>query len=493
MDDLIDRVTSSRIFKQIADFAWGLGPDEDVNDHMDWASSGSSIFEDAEDREMPRLASAAHLLPPHVTTSSIIADDENIPRAEIEQEIADSISPAINITHIQAVNYAMSAEKPPLVARYPEVFTFVDKENEVGTGVSLTEVMVWQFNAVYQGEQKLMTYQSQINVIANDSRIIDQDMDEISAQLEDLPEYYRDDPALEQIVNEFRQEVEDLAKSKEELSLKMHNLEVDVERVQDDIRYAKSQLFLDMKDTLAAGGLLEPLEEDVEAEAPAWEDAAAPDWEGMDLARLDTVPMPVPTASDIERAALQDAREAVLNDIVQKQINVQDAQEKFDSMRDHYEDEYATYLACVEDGTVDISKTEFDGMMLLESRETTANLIKAEEDLEQARNHARELGLALYSYDQESGFADFKDDGNGYTESIEAALVARVDRRWIQNWMNENESESAGSPKCDDWDAKTVDISDSVSMIAEGRERIRIDRWRDQMSTVVMPSCEEET
>lgn len=29
----------------------------------------------------------------------------------------------------------------------------------------------------------------------------------------------------------------------------------------------------------------------------------------------------------------------------------------------------------------------------------------------------------------------------------------------------------------DDWDARPVELSDSISMVAEGRDRVRIDRW----------------
>jgi glycine cleavage system H lipoate-binding protein len=83
-----------------------------------------------------------------------------------------------------------------LTAKYPEVFTFVGKEDEAGTDLSLTKVMVWQCNAVFQGEQKIIEHTSQINPIASQRSAIDGDIAEINNQLHASPENFENDPDI---------------------------------------------------------------------------------------------------------------------------------------------------------------------------------------------------------------------------------------------------------------------------------------------------------
>ena len=40
------------------------------------------------------------------------------------------------------------------------------------------------------------------------------------------------------------------------------------------------------------------------------------------------------------------------------------------------------------------------------------------------------------------------------------------------------DSPATDSTSCDDWDARTVTLHDSVSVIATGKDRSRIDRWK---------------
>ncbi len=121
-------------------------------------------------------------------------------------------------------------------------------------------------------------------------------------------------------------------------------------------------------------------------------------------------------------------------------------------------------------------KSEFDRAMLLDSREATKLLIQAEDEFEQAREYARELGLTLSSYDQESCFVDYPDDG--YRESLEKQGIAHVDRDRIESWIALEDETHAGI-ECDEWETKTVEIWDSISAIADTpKSRKRIAHWR---------------
>ena len=469
MDGLIDLITSGRLFRQITAYAW-IRRGTDDRQHIEIRNP--SILENAEDCSSPLVGSIEEpTVTEDVGSGFGIADANEPPRMDgssAAQETADHFHPSNPPAHIQAVAYATAADNLPLTAKYSELFTFVGKDNEVGTGVSLTEVMVWQFNAVFQSEQKTADYISRINTIAGRRADIEKDIAEINSQLEDLPEGYETFPALLQGVIQDRQELEALTQAKDELDLEIQGLEGAIAQVQEDIQYVQKQLFLDWKETLAEGGLLEPYVAQDETEARESQIAE-------DL-REELQPQPSPTPSQVERYAIEDAREAALNAITQKTIHLQDAQQRFDNLPELYHKEHDLYIAAHQEGTVTISKSEFDRTMLLDSREATKLLIQAEEELEQAREYARELGLTLSSYDQESCFVDYPDDG--YRESLENQWIAHVDRGQIERWMA-LEDEKPEEIECDEWDSKTVEIWDSVSAIADTpKGRKRIARWR---------------
>lgn len=392
----------------------------------------------------------------------------------IDNNAAEHNNSNSDISHFQAVKYSSATGNLPLTARYAEVFMFVGKDNEVGTGVSSTEAMVWQLNVVLQGEQRITGHITQINSLESKRARVEADMSDINSKLEDVPEDFESSPALLEAVLKDQQELEGLAQLSEVLALEIQRLETAIEKVHEDTRYTKAQLFSDWKETLAEGGLLEPFVEEVETQIPALQ--------RTNPLGMEAQARPTPTPSELENFAIVDVREAALNEITQNAIQVQDAQERFEDLPNHYNKEYDGYTACVETGTITASKSEFDAVMLLDSQGAATKLIQAKEEFEQARNHARELGLTLDSYDQESCFIDYPDDG--YRESLENQWIAHVDRGRIVRWM-ESEDEMPTEAECDEWDSKTVDISDSVSAIADTcKSRKRIDHWRSMCESL---------
>ncbi|KAE9377024.1 hypothetical protein N431DRAFT_453402 [Stipitochalara longipes BDJ] len=483
MDELFDRVTSGRIFKQIAVYARGR---KDSIDCTNFENRSLSVFEDAKDCYLPRVDSTDANLPIDAAEPAIDANDLGLLPTDnswIEHEKGNDESTARGITHIPAVDYVHRAGNLPLVAKYAEIFTFVGKDNEVETGVSLTEAMVWQLNAVLQSEQTTSGYISQINSLKSKLAKIEEDIADINSQLEDLPEGFEASSALVEAVLQDQLELEGLSQLREEVILEIQSFERAIESVNEDTRFAKNQLFSGWKETLAEGGLLEPFVEEPGSQIPTLQKVIPAD--------VNAPPKPAPTPSEVEIYQLQDAREAAADDITKKTIQMQDAQEKFDSLQDLYHEEYNAYRDRMGDESNNTSKSEFDGMMFLESRKITADLINAEGKLEQACNHARKLGLTLDAYDQESCFVDFPEDG--YRESLENDWITYIDRGRIEEWMD-HDDETPGQADCDEWESKTVDISDSVSAIADtGKSRKRIDRWRamcEMLSTEVEMNIE---
>jgi hypothetical protein len=185
---------------------------------------------------------------------------------------------------------------------------------------------------------------------------------------------------------------------------------------------------------------------------------------------------PTPTHTEQEWIAEEiDRREAF--EMIQARHNYfLEAQQRFDDFNIFYTEERRRFLKQKVAGLIDATTTEFDSHMVFEGQHATQELIHAEEDLQLAKDHAKGLGVVFDPSTQESNFLDRVDDG--YRESLEAAIVAEVDRNWILKWMHEDTENRKQLIEYDEWDAKTVDLCDSVSMVAEGKERVRIDGWK---------------
>lgn len=157
-------------------------------------------------------------------------------------------------------------------------------------------------------------------------------------------------------------------------------------------------------------------------------------------------------------------------------------QDKFDARRTTYNNEWCEYRQAVEDGTCSVTQSTFDRMDLLNVRHQTFLLIDAEAAYEHAKSQARALGINGNDLDQESDFVDDVEDGE-YLESLEAELLTSIDRDFIEGWCTEvsddEDEETLKGQDSDEWDAKTVDISDSISLVDRGRNRRRIDRWQE--------------
>lgn len=470
---------------QIAEYAWTRQATVDSNPSPYYRNS--IVLENAPERllllnhsiDESRQISPAKSYPDRSWNLEEIHEEDN--SSHHDQEGADRLSPSGDFPYFQNVSFDKSNGKPPLTARYPEIFIFPGKEDGMGAAVSLTKAMVWQFNSLFQGQEKIEKRISQIETWLQKRENLESYIAETTERLQGLPDNWQDDLNTVEAALKDHEEVEEMTQLRDEVIYEIQKLEQEIEKIREDIQWSQNRLFSSWKETLAEGGLLEPLVEEVEVQQSVWNN------EGD--AEMEVPPRPQPTPSEAERWAIEDAREAASNDVREKTIQLQDAQERFDNLKEHYRTQRDAYLACVEAGTTTASKAEFDAGMVLNERDATAKLIEAEAELEQARKHARELGLMLDCYDQESDFFDDVDDG--YAESEEAAMIAEVDKSKILNWIDHSEEKSENPADCDQWDAMTVDISDSISAVGEGKDRFRIDRWRSACNSVSAISREE--
>ena len=159
----------------------------------------------------------------------------------------------------------------------------------------------------------------------------------------------------------------------------------------------------------------------------------------------------------------------------------QTLQDRFDIRRETCDQKFLEYCQAVEDGTCSLSKSEFDRIDLSNLRNLTTAIIEAEASHEYAKVQARALGIIGNDMGQESDFVSQESDG--YRESLDAEICAGVNRDYIEAWSTEvgdrrQDHQDPEGQRSDEWDAETVEISDSISLVDQGRNRRKIDRWR---------------
>ncbi|KAK5125486.1 hypothetical protein LTR85_000596 [Meristemomyces frigidus] len=159
-----------------------------------------------------------------------------------------------------------------------------------------------------------------------------------------------------------------------------------------------------------------------------------------------------------------------------------EAQVAFDRREHDRAEEWQANYDAVERGeeAADSSPEEFDLRWLKRNQELTHEVVEAETALAEAKATALAAGIEVGAEDQTSGFVDNLEDG--YRVSFEHDQIVSVPEPKVSKWLsNIPDQASPTSPdmvEVDEWDTQTVGISDSVSLVAEGPDRRRIEKWR---------------
>ncbi|KAI7270357.1 hypothetical protein KC345_g7451 [Hortaea werneckii] len=159
-------------------------------------------------------------------------------------------------------------------------------------------------------------------------------------------------------------------------------------------------------------------------------------------------------------------------------------QQDFDDREEQFEREALDRMERQAAGEEVESDLAFDHRQIQKTRELANRLNEAEDLVEAAKTHAVAMGVQIPASDIESGFVDDVDDG--YRISSEAREAASVDKNSIAKWMTDlpkEDFEGTTNVDLDDWDCRSVAISESGSMVAEGSDRRRIDKWRSMCET----------
>ncbi|KAL8819416.1 MAG: hypothetical protein Q9191_007741 [Dirinaria sp. TL-2023a] len=160
-----------------------------------------------------------------------------------------------------------------------------------------------------------------------------------------------------------------------------------------------------------------------------------------------------------------------------------EAQLDFDSLPFVQEEKIIEYRQLQREGLAQFSESDLDLYHVQMGREITRALIDAEQAYSEACAKVRGLGLLEIGYDQESGLGDCTNyDCSSFID--QAGPAASFNPSFVEAWADEvcqshEEDMMDIAPETDDWEARTVTMSDSVSVVAAENERKQIDRWRD--------------
>jgi hypothetical protein len=473
MEGFIDRVITGRVFKDISDIArgrrrlrWELEP-------LDEGRS-ESIENDPQDRENAVTYDLGHISEDTAEElSGSEADWRSMQSCQYNDDQAETDVSGRPRSVCSAD--ATPSKNPVLTVSSLELVTFRESDGQISSALMLSAQMVKQWNAILRCEHIINGHLVELEQL--DTADVD-----ITLRIERA--IHGDDNRGEDQVAANANRIQELIQYREDIEAESETLISKIQLEEIALREPKTLLYQDWTNILTQANLLEPFESDSTgmtsgSQAPSVVSVAQATISELKR-RIPRGRTPSPTGSvapsKVAATIEERTHEVLHNFLVEKEMALQEAQRKLDDWDAYYDDMHQGWQEMVASGQISSSKSEFDADLLREAQEAAGDLIRAENDLSEAKHHAKTFGIFLETPDQDSCFADYADDG--YAESLEAAWISHVDKGWIQNWMSDNEGESGGSNKCDDWDARTVDISDSVSVIANGKDRSRIDRWR---------------
>ncbi|KAI9665818.1 MAG: hypothetical protein M1821_003752 [Bathelium mastoideum] len=171
----------------------------------------------------------------------------------------------------------------------------------------------------------------------------------------------------------------------------------------------------------------------------------------------------------------------VTKDVHAKAYDLMRIREQFEDLDNLYRRDKAEFCRQQSRGEHRSDITNLDISHVLKKQKATHDLINAEAEYDEARRRARGMGVCEF-HDDESCFLDRSNDG--YSPSMEGRMKAGIDRGYLKTWITqckEQKDDSADAiPEIDEWASSSVDVSDSISMKAEGRLRTKIHAWRER-------------
>ncbi|KAF7951875.1 hypothetical protein EAE96_007172 [Botrytis aclada] len=358
--------------------------------------------------------------------------------------------------------------RAPLTARYPEIFTYMGRNGVPNSALALTKDMVRNLNGIFYLEGQVNDHTRVLSRLDNKYECVEMTLKELNQLLPSSCTTVQSDR------NAKLEELKYL--SNVSLPIREQRLELQeaAEREQEELSEQRIILFNMLRDVLRDQNLL-----DIRGKI-----SRPNQFYRMPTTQL--VPLyktpRISTHSEEARERIEREQRETVDHMKDMGYRLETMHQRLDNWKHHYEEEYAEYARAVKNGTMEPARSFFDLTLLQEHQGAIEGVIEAENDYEKARGRVRVLDVVLSDIYQSSGFANCPDDG--YRISMEEAMVDDVDREWILDWMENNDKSVEFETGEDEWEAKSIGLDDSVSVVAKVRERKRIDRWGEMCMAI---------
>ncbi|CAF9916613.1 hypothetical protein IMSHALPRED_003247 [Imshaugia aleurites] len=276
----------------------------------------------------------------------------------------------------------------------------------------------------------------------------------------------------------YRDRAEEMQLALEILQLKRQEAEerrsqilIEQANVENSLKAARCQSQTMFEEALLEACLLDPrepgspriLHDEDDADVSVGEISDAPSiYEG-------TEPTP-------EQESLREAR----MDVVESYETLRTHQAAFDDRRGDYERKLAGFQRC--GSKCEDTRTRFDHRHIQHVQNLTRGLVLAEQGYRTAKARARALESPADPHGFNSDFGCLVDDGHRRREDV--CSEPDVDRERIEGWMcgvlPENDVDVWENREClDEWNARPVEIMDSISLIDHEEYVDEIEYWKE--------------
>ncbi|CAG8961233.1 hypothetical protein HYFRA_00013289 [Hymenoscyphus fraxineus] len=389
-----------------------------------------------------------------------------------------------------------------------------EKKNQDIIAMVLTQDFVSDVNTVLRYENTIASYTKGLDIVENQIQELEQLLGTLEGQISDIPEGEPEARSSKEKTLEFATNLLD------EMYGKRHTLLGKLENINRKLEQPKNDLYGCLKGVLEKHDLLEDIsgtsdlghddavhENEQQAslatmaspepslnnaqptiQPPATINATVPAESEVQEATQPSIPRATPSiapsksSSDMQRAAERRAKFALYDQKDRLGCQIDYISQRLDDWYLEYDDALRHYKDCFAHGETEDTRTVFDNKMFIKHRDIIQELIVAEKEIQEVVEEGRALGVDFEDDDQESHFLDYADDG--YRISHEQEWIDDVDYHKIEKWMNGLPDDEPPSPlegpegEADDWNVREIEFGESISVIAEGKPRARIDRWR---------------
>ena len=419
----------------------------------------------ARSRTIPDLAS--NVSEESVNKSPLQASRKPVEHGILNAELDNRIDPPLlNNSAPERYSVDPEARDPPYTGGPSRIIVTSDGTQDC-LALLLTRDVVTSINKLLSGASKVNRLEEKIDALDTEITFAEISLKQYPSLIEALPEM----PGKGDEEAKIRTKIEETKEQSQKASSSKEAFEGTLYREKLNLAYLRDEMQELFQRVLSESGLLEVGQERLEmAEIDTRSvDNAEPRCSKFSTESLETLI----SADELNRRVTHDELET-------SRELFHSLKDQFENREAFYDSEFREYQEAVEEGSCVLPQSEFDRIFVRNMSRLTRALINAETAYESAKARARALRVIGNGFEQESDFADHEDDG--YRESYEADMAAGADRCFIDRWMevtekSEDQEDDPLIDETDHWDARTVEISDSISLVAEGRDRVRIDRW----------------